>query len=243
MKKLSLLWLFAALFVFVGCDDDNEKTKYALDLPTLEANTEYVGDIENPVETWDEYGTTYFYTTTTDKSKIFEFDCTSSVAYGVYGGFEFTNLTSGQNSAITKKGVKNQTYVTGNYNAYSSKEAAIRFKDNLDKSKSKEYTVKGIYVTNCYYAYNGMKNGDGYARKFEEGDWFKLTIYNLDKSKKVEVSLADGTNILEEWKWVDLTPLGETSGLKFELASSDVNEHGMKTASYFCIDGITIEEI
>ena len=36
--------------------------------------------------------------------------------------------------------------------------------------------VPGFYITNSSYAYSSMTNGDGFAKKFDKGDWFKLTI-------------------------------------------------------------------
>ncbi|MFR7679992.1 MAG: DUF4465 domain-containing protein [Bacteroides thetaiotaomicron] len=78
--------------------------------------------------------------------------------------------------------------------------------------------------------------------KFDKNDSFKLTIYNLNKTQKVECYLAEGTNFVTTWKWVDLTSLGETDGLKFELTTTKKNDYGPMTPSYFCLDGITLIE-
>ena len=239
MKKLFLL-LFVSTFVFFSCsEDDNNPIRHELKLPTLGAETEYVGNTENPVDSWEEWGTTYNQTHLTDESGIFSFDCVSG-PWGISNGFEFSNLTSGENSAVTKKGVKSSTYITSNLDSYSTKDVAIRFNEEKINATN-GYIVTGLYVTNCTYAYNSMTTGDDFSKKFETGDWFKLTIYNKNKTKKVEVLLADGTNILNEWKWVDLSSLGETSELKFELSSSDTGDWGMNTPAYFCLDGITLE--
>ena len=92
-----------------------------------------------------------------------------------------------------------------------------------------------------------MLNGDAYAKKFEQGDWFKLTITGYNESKAVtgtvEAYLADLRSentadhyILNEWKWVDLSPLGVVSSVKFVLSSSDVGQWGMNTPGYVCVD-------
>lgn len=256
MKKLSL-FLLVSLFAFYGCSDDDEvkdeaKT-YVLNLPTYEAETLYLGDTENPAESWELWNTPYYLTYLLDKTNIFEFDCVSS-PYGFgMDAFGFTNCTSGNYSAITQKGVNNKTYVIVGASGYkiganNDKEVAIRFKDNNNSSKLKAYQVKGLFVTNSIYAYNSMKEGSDYFHereeedKFDSNDSFKVIIYNIDKTKKVEYYLAQGTNLVNEWKWVDLSSLGETEGLKFELSTTKNNDSGPMTPFYFCLDGITLIE-
>ena len=89
MKKLFLL-LTISTFIFCGCSDDdkdNGPKTYVLNLPSYETHTLDLGDVENPVDTWSSsyedqgttYTTNYFQTLLTDNSKIFEFDCISSV--------------------------------------------------------------------------------------------------------------------------------------------------------------------
>lgn len=270
MKKLSL-FLLLSLFAFYGCGDDdftdtkdgidnegsqeggdeNDGKTYVLDLATYDAETLYLGDIENPDETWeDSYKNKYIKNVLTDKNNIFEFDCIS-VAYAPSTTFDFssdsfafTNNTKGNYSAVTKKGVNNDTYVVAGASGYT--EVAIRFKEKNNTNKDETtYSVKGLYITNSLFAYGSMKDGDGYygeLEKFGPEDSLKLTIYNLDKTKKVDAYLAEGTNILTSWEWVDLTPLGETDGLKFELTTTKQNEYGPLTPSYFCLDGITLIE-
>lgn len=79
----------------------------------------------------------------------------------------------------------------------ADKEVAIRFKDSENKNKTEDYHIKGLYVTNCVYTYNSMKEGSSMFSgldKFDKNDSFKLTIYNLNKTQKVECYLAEGTN-------------------------------------------------
>lgn len=251
MKKLSL-FLLVSVFAFCGCSNDDDAKTYVLSLPSYEAETTYYGNTENPVEKWESYGTPYYWTYLQDETNIFEFDCISS-SYGIgMDAFGFTNGTSGDYSSITKKGVKNNTYVIVGISGYGAganndKEVAIRFKDNKSNTL-KAYQPKGLFVTNSVFAYNSMKNGSDYFHdrgeedKFDNNDSFKVIIYNLDKTQKVECYLAQGTNLLSEWKWIDLTSLGKTEGLKFELVTTKINETGNMTPTYFCLDGITIED-
>ena len=107
--------------------------------------------------------------------------------------------------------------------------------------------VSGFYVTNSAYAYTSMQYGDSYARKFIYGDWFKLTITGVDAAGEstgsVDFYLADLRNddfayIINTWRWVDLTSLGQVKRLEFALSSSDTGQWGMNTPAYFCLDNL-----
>jgi hypothetical protein len=117
--------------------------------------------------------------------------------------------------------------------------------------------VAGLYVTNTNYAYYSMLNSDDYAKKFggadgSEPDWFMLTITGRDVDGNdvgsVDFYLADyrfednsEDYILDTWKYVDLTPLGEVVSLEFALSSSDFSDWGMNTPGSFAIDTIVYE--
>ena len=110
--------------------------------------------------------------------------------------------------------------------------------------------VPGFYITNSSYAYTSMKNGDGFAKKFEKGDWFLLTITGYDADNKVtgtkEYYLADLRDeatayIINDWRYVDLSGLGAVSKIGFELTSSDNGSYGMNTPAYFCFDNFGAE--
>ena len=91
-----------------------------------------------------------------------------------------------------------------------------------------------------------MLNGDQFAKKFEAGDWFKLTITGKDSNgvvtDTVDFLLADGTDIVDAWTWVDLSGLGEVKSILFSLSSSDTGAFGMNTPSYFALDSINDPE-
>ena len=78
--------------------------------------------------------------------------------------------------------------------------------------------------------------------KFGNTDSFKIIIYNMDKTQSVECTLGEGTQFVTTWKWVDLTSLGETEGLKFNIKTTKEDQWGAMTPTYFCLDGITIED-
>ena len=109
----------------------------------------------------------------------------------------------------------------------------------------KPAVVPGFYITNSSYAFTSMLNGDGFAKKFDKGDWFKLTITGYDAEDNVtgtkDYYLADLRNeatafIIDDWRYVDLTSLGKVAKIGFDLSSSDTGDYGMNTPAYFCFD-------
>ncbi len=111
--------------------------------------------------------------------------------------------------------------------------------------------IAGMYVTNTYYNYLSLLIGDGFARPFIKGDWFLLTAYAYDAmgqySGTTEFYLADYRSenpddhyIIDDWRWFDLSSLGQVTSLEFVLTSSDNAVYGMNTPSYFCMDKLTL---
>ena len=110
--------------------------------------------------------------------------------------------------------------------------------------------VPGFYITNSSYAYNSLTGGDSFAKKFELGDWFKLTITGYDADDEVTATkdyyLADLRDaatayIINDWRYVDLSCLGAVSKIGFELSSTDTSDFGMNTPAYFCFDNFGAE--
>jgi hypothetical protein len=250
---LLALTLTLALGACSNDDDGLPKTgekEYVLQLPIYQTtDTLDVGDVTQPVDSWEAYGNTYYWTYLHDKTGRFEFDCTSSGWGFGMDAFGFTNATSGNYSAVTKKGVSSATYIVAGISGYgagpnSDREVSIRFKDG-SAGQSKGYSVKGLYVTNSVYAYESMTVGSPFFNNedvFGDSDELVLAIYNFDKTKYVEYDLAKGKQIVNTWEWVDLSSLGETTGLKFAFTKTKENSDGPMTPTYFCLDGITLVE-
>lgn len=241
-KKLFYLIVLFSLLI-ISCEKDDVTITKVVDLENklTGAETQWTGD-KSGTEIPGDYGSTWK-NQFSGADNLFVFDNYYSDSY--WGGFMYTNksdvttASSVNNSAITGKAYTGSVYLTANSTAYNP--AVISFKGEA------AYRVKGMYVTNSTYAYFSMKNGDQFAKKFGEGDWFKLKIKGKDKAgndtQAVEFYLADFRNgkseLLNQWKWVDLMGLGEVKSVHFELSSTDNGEWGMNTPSYFCIDDIT----
>ena len=110
--------------------------------------------------------------------------------------------------------------------------------------------VPGFYVTNSAYTYSSLTQGDGYAKKFELGDWYLLTITGYDADDNAtgtkdyylaDLRSADNAYIIDDWRYVDLSSLGKVSKLRFDVSSSDGDGYNIKTPTYFCFDNFGAE--
>jgi len=114
--------------------------------------------------------------------------------------------------------------------------------------------VSGLYVTNTTYAMLSMQNGDGHAKKFggnhgDDPDFFKLIIKGIKANNEytdpIAYYLADfrfednhHDYIVDQWQWLDLSHMGELSGLEFSMDSSDKGDYGLNTPAYVALDNI-----
>ncbi|MFA6259852.1 MAG: DUF4465 domain-containing protein [Bacteroidia bacterium] len=142
-----------------------------------------------------------------------------------YGYFKMYN-------SITPNGIDG----SANY-AIGTQHAVIRLSDTLER------IVEGLYLTNSNYAYLSMKWGDMFARKFVAGDYLRIVIKGFlngqVKDSTVTAYLAEGTTLLNNWKWVNTSSIGMVDSLQFTMESTDTTPSvGMNTPAYFCIDGV-----
>ena len=155
-----------------------------------------------------------------------------------------------QYSAITGTGVDGSDHYAVTYSYTGS--SAFQFTNAAIGN-----IIPGLYVTNSTYTYLSMLNGDGFAKKFggasgNDPDFFKITFRGysggLLQTDSVEFYLADYRfedneldYIVDEWTYVNLTPLGAIDSLYITFASSDVSTYGINTPQYFCIDDVFAE--
>lgn len=133
-------------------------------------------------------------------------------------------------------------YIVGYYNAYFGKRPTdIVFNDG------KNYKPVGMYVNMDSYPYYSIEFGDAFARAFNNGDKFTMTVHGVapDESEKtVDVLLSSYSNgdltMARGWKYVDLTDLGTVNEIYFTLNSTDTGNYGMNTPGYFCLDKLMV---
>jgi len=118
--------------------------------------------------------------------------------------------------------------------------------------------MMALEIANSTYAYNSIKNGDNFAKKFggstgNDADSFVLKINFFVDTLKVgtkRVILADfrftdnsKDFILGTWERVvvpNYFPEGAPDSITFELESSDNGQFGMNTPGFFCLDAVII---
>ncbi len=181
------------------------------------------------------------------------FPCYYDTAWGGYWGhgFAYSNMTDSVTSGYT-----NQYSAKAGIGADGSSKYVVAYgSENLVKltGAAAGQPVRGFYVTNNTYAYNSMRDGDGFARRFHNGDFFKLTVRGYLggtlQPDSVGAYLANFLHpdttmnyILKTWQWVNVLPLGRVDSLQLTLTSTDNGTFGMNTPAYFCIDNFTTNE-
>jgi len=186
------------------------------------------------------------------------FECLYDTAWGGSwsGGFAYSNMKDSATS-----GYMNQYAAKPGTGFDSSDNYAVFFRGYGFSPKIRiagAAAVKqatGFYITNSTYAFNSMRDGDFVAKKFggatgNDPDWFRLMVQGYRNGQLLNDSVLfyladfrDSNNatdyIVNDWRWVDLTPLGNVDSLEFSLSSSDNGQFGMNTPAYFCMDNFT----
>ena len=164
--------------------------------------------------------------------------------YGSWDGFAYSNISdaatqgwAGQYNAITGSGQGGSDNYAVGYVGWVTPPTMT-----LDEPM----IVSGLYVTNNNYAYYTMLNGGMFGTEpFGDDDWFLLTITGKDATGAVTGTvnfyLAEGTDIVNDWEYVNLASLGVVKSVEFGLSSSDTGSFGMNTPAYFVIDTVIPE--
>jgi hypothetical protein len=178
-------------------------------------------------------------------SNGFTFDNNYNASFGSWDGFAASATTdittpgfTNQYSAIAGGGLGgSETYGVGYYPTFYNAPPRIDLPGDL------AHTMRGMYVTNTTYTYLTLRDGDMFTQPFGEDDLFTLTVWGLDAAgdrtgASVEAILADGRDILDDWTWVNLAPLGHVYGLEFSMDSTDTGQFGINTPTYFAVDNV-----
>lgn len=206
-------------------------------------------DLSGEPQTEDSYGTTVTNYYGSFTSGVFNFENVYTKEWGSYKGFACSSLTD-----TVTSGFGNQYSPKAGKGANGSAQFALAFDSGATfnctyKEGYTTNTLKSVMVTNGTYAYNEIRDGGGYTRKFEEGDWFKVTFTGYKgetETGSVDYYLADfrdgKTYINKEWVRLDLTPLADATTVVITFDSTDKGQFGINTPQYVFIDNLTIEQ-
>ena len=173
------------------------------------------------------------------------FEFMQEVSVSDWGTYYFGNLVSNKTDnkfesfLDAEKSQKGGAYAGKNFLVWTSSYVGA---DGIKLKQAAK--VPGMYVCNTAYAYNSITKGDEFAGEpFGDDDWFLLTIGGSLEGKAVnttvEFYLAKGKNVVSDWTYVDLSPLGKVDALSFALTGSRTDPmYGLNTPAYFCIDNL-----
>ncbi len=173
------------------------------------------------------------------------------VGYDVSGWFMAAGFgaSNGTSSAITGNG---GAYVDANYyvssamagvegvgstymQSYDAGSWGPQQQNEIKTTNNTTFFPQGVYVShsNASYTYTGSTNDyePGYHKVIATGYDAQGTSLG-----SVYVYLTENGHAYKDWKWLDLSSLGEVAKVKFTLESNYANSYGLLIPSYFCVD-------
>ena len=168
----------------------------------------------------------------------------NAYGYDYYSNFIVSNNKNTDGTGYTKP------YQSTASGAKNGNNYAVFYLETISSASNEvslpeEATVSGFWVCNNTYAMHSVTNGDSFAKVFGQGDYFKLTMTGYDANGEVtgtvdqmlvDCTVADNWVCVKDWRWVDLTSLGNVKSIKFSMSSSDTGNFGINTPLYFCMD-------
>jgi nitrous oxide reductase accessory protein NosL len=148
-------------------------------------------------------------------------------------GMDYSNQFSVYASTATKFAIGYDVSYTGSTAEYDK--PTIKFTSSCTVASARIANANKTY----HYCVDNPKGAAG-----EQDILFELvaTGYKADAATgTVKVTLANGADVLADWKEVSFTPLGEVDRIVFSFESNDVGSMGNNVPSFFCIDDIKIK--
>lgn len=183
---------------------------------------------------------------------------------GSWSGFAVSNHTDN-----TTPGFLNQYSAFPGSGAGGSSNYAVGYYSTFETTTNVTYVTfpgladlngLGAYITNTTWTALDMLNGGGGfgSKKYggatgDDPDWLLLRIEGFDGAVStgfIDFYLADfrfADNafdyVIDDWTWVDLSPLGSVDRLLFTMDSSNKDAFGINTPTYFAMDDfLTVPE-
>lgn len=116
----------------------------------------------------------------------------------------------------------------------------------IDFKDGKARKIKGLWITNSSYFLHSVGVGDGYNQAATASTRISAVFEGYDAAGtatgKVKYVIQDGTTSVTDWKYVDLSSLGEISSMKvnYEFTDDQKNSYGYTAPAYIAIDDVEI---
>lgn len=214
----------------------------------ISANTYEIVAMDNYTRTEEDEDTemTYYYKDHVSAGLNFP-----GIGYDLSGWFMTAGFgaSNGTSSAISGNGGE---YVDANYyvssamagvegagytymQSYDAGAFGPQQQNEIKTTNNTTFFPQGVYVShsNASYTYTGQTNDyePGYHKVIATGYDAQGTVLG-----SVYVYLTENGNAYKDWKWLDLSSLGEVAKVKFALESNYANSYGLLIPSYFCVD-------
>lgn len=239
-KKLLPFAAIAAVlaFGFASCSDDEENDPVieqpadAADFESVALGTDSILDITS--------GNSF-------ASNAYTFNYSYDSKYMSWSGFTvsgkkdtgFKDYTTDKNSCVGHGYDKSKNFLVY-YPSFGTP-------STIDMGTAK--TIRGFYGAVNTYVQNSILNGDGFAKKFEKGDWLRIDCIGVKEDNTTDTLsyyLADhrGNTLtyVKDWTWFDLSKLGNIKQLYFSFDSTDKTSYDggityyLNTPTYVLID-------
>ncbi len=249
IKKYASLRNFTITYTINN--DDTDPTIATFDDLTLEPESSWYGPADNAVEGTDDYGSTVW--NGTFKSGAYEFVNSINPNYGSWTGCSYSNMTATTFSDYStdqwNSCVGHGATGSANYGViYCGKPAGMPMEIIKVLDAPEGRVINGLNLTNSAWVVKCVKNGNGVAKKFEQGSWFKVTFTGTkadNTTASVDYYLADYRSeneadwtCLADWDWLDLSSLGKVVSLSVSFDGTDKAYGYMNTSTYVCIDNV-----
>ncbi len=220
----------------------------------LKADSYWTGPADNAEEVAGAYGTEWV---GSFKSGDYEFVNSYNPTYGSWMGCAYSTMTATTfadystdqwNSCVGHGARNSATYGVLYGNSLPNLPMEVIKVNDAPEGK----VIKGMDITNSAGVIDCVKNGNGYAAKFEKGSWFKVIFTGTkadNTTTSVDYYLADYRSeneadwtLLTDWEWIDLSSLGQVVSLSISFDGSDQSWGYLNTSTYVCIDNVGCEK-
>lgn len=251
LSSYAALSNFTITYSINNDDDTTDPTVATFDDLTLEPESSWYGPADNAEEGTDNNGYTVW--NGTFKSGAYEFVNSINPTWGSWTGCSYSNMTATTYSDYTtdqwNSCVGHGALGSANYGViYCGMPAGMPMEVIKVLDAPEGRVINGLNLTNSAWVVECVKNGNGLAKKFEQGSWFKVTFTGTkvdNTTASVDYYLADYRSeneadwtCLTDWDWLDLSSLGKVVSLSVSFDGTDRARGYMNTSTYVCIDNV-----